>query len=149
MDLMSIKNAVCGIIGVVFGTVVGLMGGWDKALEALVVCMIVDFFSGFVVASVFHKSPKTLTGGTASEVSREGLSRKCMMLLFVMIGYELERMTGSNFIRESIIYGFIANEILSIVENAGLMGLPMPAAIINAVDVLKQKADKKDDAKCK
>ena len=147
MDLITIKNAFCGAVGVVFGAVVGVLGGWDKALEALVVCMIIDFVSGFIVASVFHKSPKTLTGGTASEVSREGISRKCMMLLFVMIGYELERITGSAFIRESIIYGFIVNELLSIIENAGLMGIPLPAAITNAVDILKRKSEEMSEKK--
>lgn len=124
-----------------------MLGGWDRALEALVVCMIIDFISGFIVASVFHNSPKTETGTIASAVSCEGLIRKGMMLAFVLIGYELERMTGSGFIRESIIYGFIVNELLSITENAGLMRLPLPAAITNAIDILKEKSNKKDESK--
>lgn len=138
---------ICGALGVIGGSIAGMLGGWDMALEALVVCMIVDFISGFIVASVFHNSPKTETGTTASAVSREGLVRKGMMLAFVLIGYELERMTGSGFIRESIIYGFIVNELLSITENAGLMGLPLPAAIANAIDILKEKSNKKDESK--
>lgn len=144
-NLLTFKNMVCGVLGIVGGTVVGMLGGWDMALETLVVCMIIDFLSGLIVAGVFHNSPKTETGTTASSVSREGLSRKCMMLLFVLIGYELERMTGSDFIRESIIYGFIVNELLSITENAGLMGIPLPAAITNAIEILKTKSNTKDD----
>ena len=145
MDFLTVKNLLCGAVGATCGTIAGVLGGWDMALEALVVCMAVDFISGFIVAGVFHNSPKTETGRTASHASLKGLSRKCMMLLFVLIGFELERVTGSGFIRESIIYGFIANELLSITENAGLMGLPLPAAITNAVEVLKKKAEKKGD----
>lgn len=141
MDFLTLKNIVCGSVGVVCGAIVSALGGWDMALEALVVCMIVDFISGFIVASVFHKSPKTATGTAASEVIRQELSRKCMMLLFVLVGYEIECISGSDFIRESIIYGFIANELLSITENAGIMGLPFPAVITNAIEVLKQKAE--------
>lgn len=141
MDFLTIKNVICGAFGVACGAIVGALGGWDMALEALVVCMIVDFISGFIVASVFHNSPKTETGTATSEVIRQGLSRKCMTLLFVFVGYELELTSGSKFIRESIIYGFTANELLSIIENAGLMGIPLPAAITNAVELLKQKAE--------
>ena len=145
MDLISIKNAVIGGLGVLLGVITNLLGGWDKALEGLLACMAVDFVSGLIVASVFHNSPKTPNGGLCSEESRKGLCKKCMMLLFVMIGYELERMTGSGFIRDSVIYGFIANEILSITENASLMGIPLPSAIADAIEVLKHKSDKKGD----
>lgn len=146
-NLLTYKNMLCGMLGAIGGAITGMLGGWDAALEALVVCMIVDFISGFIVASVFHNSPKTESGATSSVESRKGLSRKCMMLVFVMIGYELERLTGSNFIRESIIYGFIVNELLSITENAALMNLPIPQVVLNTLDVLKEKSNQKDDVK--
>lgn len=64
-----------------------------------------------------------------------------MTLLFVLIAYRLDLVIGVNYIRDAVIIGFIANELISIVENAGLMGLPLPDAINKAIDVLTQKSD--------
>ena len=65
-----------------------------------------------------------------------------MTLLFVLIAYRLDLVIGSNYIRDAVIIGFIANETISIIENAGLMGLPLPEIITKAIDVLTSK--KKD-----
>lgn len=64
-----------------------------------------------------------------------------MTLLFVLIAYRLDLVIGSNYIRDAVIIGFIANETISIVENAGLMGIPLPAVISKAIDILTQKKD--------
>jgi hypothetical protein len=57
---------------------------------------------------------------------------KCMTLLFVLIAYRLDLAIWTNYIRDMVIIGFMANELISIVENAGLMGLPLPAVLIKA-----------------
>lgn len=64
------------------------------------------------------------------------------MLLFVLVAYRLDLTVGSTYIRDAVIIAFIANEVISITENAGLMGIPIPTVIIKAIDVLKND-DKK------
>ena len=135
------KNAICTAIGIVGGFIANLFGGWDAALTTLVIFMCIDYLSGIVVAGVFHKSTKTESGSLKSVIGFEGLCRKGMSLLIVLIGYRLDMTIGVDYIRNTVIIGFIANETISIVENAGLMGLPLPAVITKAIDVLTQKAD--------
>lgn len=135
------KSAICTAIGVVGGFIANLFGGWDAALTTLVLAMAIDYASGLIVAGVFHKSKKTESGALESRTGWKGLCRKGMSLLIVLIGHRLDLAIGVNYIREAIIIGFIANETISIVENAGLMGLPLPAVITKAIDVLTQKAN--------
>ena len=67
-----------------------------------------------------------------------------MILLIVLIAYRLDLAIGTSYIRDAVIIGFIANELISIVENAGLMGVPMPGVITKAIDVLTKKAEKEE-----
>lgn len=106
----------------------------------LLIFMAIDYISGLVVAGIFHKSKKSETGSLESKAGFKGLCRKCMTLLFVMIAYRLDLVIGSDYIRNAVIIGFIANETISIVENAGLMGVPLPTVITKAIDILTSKA---------
>ena len=101
--------------------------------------MGIDFFSGLAVAGIFKKSTKTETGALESRAGWKGLCRKSMTLLFVLIAYRLDLAIGTNYIRDAVIIGFMANELIFIVENAGLMGLPLPGVLTKAIDVLKKK----------
>lgn len=134
------KEGLCTGIGVVGGFIASLFGGWDAALITLLMFMAIDYISGLVVAGVFHNSNKTETGTLESKAGWKGLCRKCMTLLFVLIAYRLDLALGVSYIRDAVIIGFMANELISIVENAGLMGLPLPAVITKAIDVLTKKA---------
>ena len=135
------KAKLCTLLGVVGSAIAALFGGWDTGLATLIVFMVIDFGSGIVVAGVFHKSRKTETGALESRTGWKGLCRKCMTLFFVLIAYRLDLVIGTNYIRDTVIIGFIANELISIVENAGLMGIPLPAVIQKGIDVLTSKAD--------
>ena len=134
------KEGLCTGIGVVGGFIASLFGGWDAALITLLIFMVIDYVSGLIVAGVFHNSNKTETGTLESKAGWKGLCRKCMTLLFVLIAYRLDLALGVTYIRDAVIIGFMANELISIVENAGLMGLPLPAVITKAIDVLTKKA---------
>ena len=114
------------------------MGWWNGTL---ITCQSIDYVSGLIVAGVFHKSPKTESGALESKAGWKGLCRKAMTLFLVMISYRIDLMIGTDYIRDAVIIGFTANEVISIVENAGLMGLPMPAALTKAIDILTKKAD--------
>ncbi|WP_124065742.1 phage holin family protein [Clostridium sp. E02] len=135
------KNILCTTAGVVGSVIASLFGGWDTGIGTLVLFMAIDFISGLAVAGVFKKSKKTNSGALASGAGWRGLCKKCMTLLFVLIAYRLDLIIGTDYIRNAVIIGFIANELISIVENAGLMGLPLPAILSKAIDILTKKAE--------
>jgi toxin secretion/phage lysis holin len=123
--------------------VAAVLGGWDAGLKTLIIFMVLDYISGLIVAGVFHNSGKTDTGTLESRAGWKGLCRKGMSLVFVLIGARLDLIIGGNYIRDTVIIGFITNELLSLVENAGLMGIPLPGVITKAVDILQKKSEEK------
>lgn len=135
------KETICAAIGTVGSVIAGLFGGWDAAMITLVIFMLIDYVSGLVVAGVFHKSEKTENGALESKAGWKGLCRKGMTLLIVLIGARLDILMGADYVRDAVCIAFIANETISIIENAGLMGVPIPAAITNAIEVLKNKSE--------
>lgn len=139
------KNGICTGIGVVGSFIASLFGGWDAGLTTLLLFMGIDYASGLIVAGIFHNSKKTESGALESRAGWKGLCRKGMTLLFVLIAYRLDLAIGVDYIRNAVIIGFIANELISIVENAGLMGLPLPAVITKAIDILTDKAGVEND----
>ena len=139
--MKKMKEAICTAIGAAGGAIAAAFGGWDAALATLLIFMAVDYISGLIVAGVFHNSKKTESGTLESRAGWKGLCRKAVTLLFVLIAYRLDLVIGVNYIRDAVIIGFIANELISIVENAGLMGIPLPTVIQNAIDILTKKSD--------
>ena len=135
------KNAICTAVGLTGSFIASLFGGWTASLTTLIIFMMVDYFSGLIVAGVFHNSPKTETGALESRAGFKGLIRKFMILIFVLIGYRLDVAVGTTYIRDAVCIAFIANELLSIVENAGLMGIPIPQVLTKALDVLQKKKE--------
>ena len=135
------KEGICTAIGIVGSFVCSLFGGWDTALATLVVFMAMDYMTGLVVAGVFHKSQKTENGALESRAGWKGLCRKGATLLVVLVACRLDLITGTNFIRDAVIIAFICNETISIIENAGLMGIDIPPALTAAIEVLKKKSD--------
>ena len=140
----DLKIYVCSAIGFVGGTIVSLLGGWDSALATLICCIVLDYLTGLIVAGVFNNSNKTETGALESRAGRKGLYRKIMIVLLVGLAYRLDLLLGTDYIRYTVIIGFISNEVLSLIENAGLMGVPIPNVIKRAVDVLKNKESNKN-----
>lgn len=136
------KNYICTAIGMVGSVITSLFGGWDAALVTLLIFMLIDYVSGFMVAGVFHASPKTENGALESKAGWKGLCRKGMVLLIVLVANRLDIVIGTTYIRDAVCIAFIANETISIIENAGLMGIPIPTVIINAIEILKQKGEK-------
>lgn len=138
------KQFICTVIGAVCSGIAALFGGWDTGLVSLLIFMGLDYVSGLVVAGVFHKSNKTDTGSLESKAGWKGLCRKCMTLVFVLVSYRLDLIIGTNYIRDAVIIAFMANELISLVENAGLMGIPLPAVITKAIDILQKKSESEE-----
>lgn len=135
------KTGICTAVGVVGGFIASLFGGWDAALTTLLIFMGVDYVTGLIVAGVFHRSQKSTDGALESRAGWKGLCRKGTTLLVVLVACRLDLVMGSTFIRDATIIAFVANETISIIENAGLMGVPIPAVVAKAIDILKQKAE--------
>ena len=135
------KSWFTTLIGVIGGFIASLFGGWDAALVTLIIFMAIDYITGLIVAGVFHNSEKTANGALESRSGWKGLCRKGVTLLVVLVACRLDLVMGSNFIRDAVIIAFVANETISIIENAGLMGIPIPAAIMRAIEILKNKAE--------
>ena len=135
------KNAICISIGAIGGIISTLFGGWDRGLETLVIFMAIDYLAGLVVSGVFKRSPKTETGALESRAGWKGLCRKCMTLLLVLVAHRLDLAIGTTYCRDAVVIGFVINEALSIVENAGLMGVPFPEPIRKALELLGKKTE--------
>ena len=133
------KELICTVVGVTGAAAAWAFGGWDAALAALMICMAVDYLSGSVVALVFHKSRKTETGAYNSAYGLKGLCKKGLMLLFVVVAVQADRLLGADYVRDAVCIGFCVNEILSIVENLGLAGVPLPKAVTKALEQLQKK----------
>lgn len=133
------KTGIMTILGVVGGFIASCFGGWDAALTTLIIFMGIDYITGLIVAGVFHNSGKTESGALESRAGWKGLCRKGMTLLIVLIACRLDLVMGTTFIRDAVVIAYIANETISIVENAGLMGLPIPSAITKAIEILKKE----------
>ena len=138
------KDGICTAIGVVGSTIASFFGGFDAALITLLIFMGVDYATGLIVAGVFYKSEKTENGALESRAGWKGLCRKGVSLLVVLVACRLDMIMGSNFIRDATVIAFIANETISIIENAGLMGVPIPSVITKAIEVLKKKSERED-----
>lgn len=138
------KDGICTAIGVVGSTIASFFGGFDAALITLLIFMGVDYATGLIVAGVFHKSEKTENGALESRAGWKGLCRKGVSLLVVLVACRLDMIMGSNFIRDATVIAFISNETISIIENAGLMGVPIPSVITKAIEVLKKKSERED-----
>lgn len=135
------KNGFCTMIGAIGALIASLFGGWDTALATLMIFMATDYVTGLIVAGVFHTSQKSENGALESRAGWKGLCRKGVTLLVVLVACRLDLITGTNFIRDAVIIAFICNETISIIENAGLMGIDIPPALTAAIEVLKKKSD--------
>lgn len=144
-NLSNFGKSIFSFLAVLGGAISMAFGGWNEGLSTLLIFMAIDYITGLIVAGVFKKSKKSQTGALESLAGWKGLIRKGMMLFIVLIACRLDIMANTTFVKDAVIIGFIANESLSIIENAGLMGVPIPQVIVKAIDVLKQKTEKESE----
>ena len=133
------REGFCSLLGVAGAVISHLFGGWDTAMITLLLFMGMDYFCGLVVAGIFKNSPKTKTGALESRAGWKGLCRKGMTLLIVLVAYRLDLVMGTTVVKDGVVIAFLVNEVISIIENAGFMGVPIPAVITNAIDMLNKK----------
>lgn len=124
--------------GAVGSAIAYLLGGWETAIQTLVVFMVIDYVTGIMLA-ILNKSSKTETGGLSSKAGLRGILKKTGMLIVVIVANRLDVLAGTQVIRNGCIIILIANEGLSIIENLGVMGVPVPKILINFIEALKNK----------
>lgn len=128
----------------VFCTAIGgylglFLGGWDGFLYALLVFVIIDYITGVMVAIIQKK--------LSSEIGFVGICKKVLIFLLVAVGYIIDsKIIGQGgVIRTAIIFFYISNEGISIIENAGLIGLPIPQKLKDVLAQIKDKGDVNED----
>lgn len=135
------KNYICASLGAVGSVISSAFGGWSTGITTLILFMTIDYITGLICAGVFKVSKKSKNGGLESRVGWKGLCRKGVVLLIVLVAYRLDLLIGTTYIRDAVIIGFCVNELISITENCGLMGVPLPTPIQKAIDILKSKEE--------
>lgn len=137
------NQAVMGGISAVGSFVAGLFGGWSDGLTILCIFMVIDFITGMTAAAM-GESEKSKNGGISSQAIWRGILKKLMTLVIVVVGAQLDKLTGANYIRDAVVIAYCITEVVSIIENAGLIGLPVPSIIQKVIDVLKEKNDSQE-----
>lgn len=135
------KDTVLALAGIAGAFVANAFGGWDASIATLLIFMAIDYATGLIVAAVFHASPKSDGGALESKAASKGLIRKGMALLIVLIGARLDIMLGAHYVRDGVVVAFVVNEALSILENAGLMGVEYPKPMRDAIELLRGRED--------
>ncbi len=141
MTAMEIKNSILAGLAAVGAFLSGALGGWDAPLALLVALMAADYLTGLLVAAVWQRSDKSATGALDSKASFQGLVKKGMVLLLVWLGVLLDEAVGTAYVRMAVVLFFVGNEGLSLLENLGLMGLPLPAFLRRALEALREQGD--------
>ena len=128
------KVVINDICSVILTTTIYLLGGIDIALQCLVLMIVLDYVSG-VASAIYNKKLN-------SQVGLKGILKKFMYLVIVCVSVVLDRIIGNTgAIRTLVIYFFVANDGISILENIGKMGIPLPKKLIDTLEQLKKKGD--------
>jgi len=119
------------------GLIVGFLGGWDVALKVLVIFVILDYITG-VTAAYYEKKLN-------SDVGFWGITKKIFLFVPVAIGYWVDVSAGTEIFRSLAIFFYLANEGLSVLENLGRLGVPIPSQLQAALEQLRKKAEESHD----
>ena len=141
MNAKTIYYGALALLAAAGAALTRALGGWDTALQTLVILMAVDYATGTLCALVWRRSPKSESGAFESKASLKGLIRKGAILLTVTIAARLDLLMGTEMTRTAVILFFIANDGFSIIENLGVMGVPLPRAVREAFSLLRSKSD--------
>ena len=141
--MADLKLTALTALGLLGGCIADLLGGWDAGLQSLFLFMAIDYITGLIVAGVFKKSRKSQKGALESLAAWKGLLRKGASLGVVLIACRLDLLLGATIIRDATVIAYCGNELLSITENIGLMGVPLPKVITQALEALREKEEKK------
>ena len=128
------KITLNNIMSVILTTFIYLLGGVDVALQCLLVMIILDYISG-IASAIYNKN-------LDSKIGLKGILKKFMYLVIVCVSVIIDKIVGNTgVVRTLVIYFFVANDGLSIIENMGKMDIPLPKKLIDTLNQLKNKGD--------
>lgn len=144
MKEFNLLSITCAALGGVFAVI---FGGVDNLFIMLLAFMAIDYTTGVLLAAVWKNSPKTETGALNSSVGFKGICKKVANLILLIIAVMLDHAIGdTNLVfRTATIFAMSANELLSIFENLGCMGVKIPTVLVHAIDILTKKGEGKDE----
>lgn len=124
------------IVGLTGAAASFLWGGWSLLLQVLVIFIAVDYVLGVLVAASY--------GQLSSKIGFRGIAKKVIILLLVAVAHAVDQIMGDGtFVRDAVIFFYLANELLSILETVGKTNLPVPSVLKKAVDTLNDKGEGK------
>ena len=128
------KILLNNIVSVILTTFVYLVGGFDIAIQSLLIVMVIDYLTG-IASAIYNKN-------LSSKIGLKGIIKKFCYLLVVALSVVIDNLLGqSGLIRNLVIYFFVANDGLSIIENMGEMNVKLPEKLIDALEQLKKKGE--------
>lgn len=142
MIIIRLKTLITSAVGFSWTAVItALYGSVNDELKTLLILILIDLICGIITAAIFKRSPKTKSGGLSSNEMRKGVFKKIGILLIVAVAHQIDVILHINYIMYACEVTLIAEEILSIIESAGLMGIPIPSVIKNSIDLLNRKVN--------
>lgn len=128
------KHLINDVISVILTTFVYLIGGFDIAIQSLLIVMVVDYLTG-IASAIYNKE-------LSSKIGFKGIIKKFCYLLVVALSVVIDNLTAqSGLIRTLVIYFFVANDGLSIIENMAEMDVKLPQKLIDALEQIKKKGE--------
>lgn len=129
----TILSALGAFVGYVWG-------GWTMSLQVLTALIVLDYVLGVIGGYV--------QGKLSSSVGFKGIAKKVAIFLFIAVAHFVDMAIGNgSIVQDAVTFFYIGNELLSIVENGGKVGIPVPNALKNAIELLKEKNDGTDNKK--
>ena len=128
------KHLISDILSVILTTTVYLLGGFDVALQSLLIVMVVDYLTG-IASAIYNKN-------LSSKIGLKGILKKFSYLCVVALSVVIDNLTGqSGLIRTLVIYFFVANDGLSIIENMAEMNVKLPQKLIDSLEQIRKKGE--------
>ncbi|MDL2310392.1 phage holin family protein [Peptostreptococcaceae bacterium OttesenSCG-928-C18] len=136
--MKEVWSWIQGVIAIVGGFLGWFLGGLDGFLYALIAFVVIDYLTGIMCGIV----DKTLS----SEVGFKGLFRKILIFVMVGIGHLLDSLILGNgsVLRTAVIFFYLSNEGISLLENAAHLGLPIPQKLRDVLAQLHDRSDKEE-----
>ena len=128
------KYIMNDVIAVICTTTIYLLGGYDIALQSLIIVIIIDYITG-LASAIYNKE-------LSSKIGLKGILKKFSYLCIVALSVVIDRITGqSGLIRNLVIYFFVANDGLSVIENLAEMGVKLPTKLVDSLEQIKKKGE--------
>ena len=128
------KHLISNVFSVILTTIVHLLGGIDIAIQSLLIVIVIDYLSG-IASAIYNKE-------LSSKIGFKGIIKKLCYLLVVALSVIIDNLLGqSGLIRSLVIYFFVANDGLSIIENMAEMNVKLPKKLIDTLEQIKKKGE--------